>query len=143
MGLLKLIRVLRLNRIIMYLNLRQDIKASIKLVKLIFFLLMYTHFMGCVWFFIINVKKEWIPPCDYVLGWESQGTFFDKDFGYKYMVSFYASCQFLFGADMGGRDDIQILFIFTANLMGAIMQANLFGELAVLVYSINKKAIHL
>ena len=70
-GLLKLIRVLRLNRIIMYLNLRQDVKASIKLIKLVFFLLMYVHFMGCVWFFIINIKKEWIPPSDYVFGWES------------------------------------------------------------------------
>jgi len=73
MGLLKLIRVLRLNRIIMYLNLRQDIKASIKLLKLIFFLLMYVHFMGCVWFFIVSMNKAWIPPSDFIFGWESQG----------------------------------------------------------------------
>jgi heme/copper-type cytochrome/quinol oxidase subunit 4 len=69
-GLLKLIRVLRLNRIIMYLNLKQDIKASIKLVKLIFFLLMYVHFIACIWFYIVNVKKEWIPPLDYIWGWD-------------------------------------------------------------------------
>jgi hypothetical protein len=73
MGLLKLIRVLRLNRIIMYLNLRQDIKASIKLLKLIFFLLMYVHFMGCVWFFIVSMNKSWIPHSDFIFGWESQG----------------------------------------------------------------------
>lgn len=69
-GLLKLIRVLRLNRIIMYLNLKQDIKASIKLIKLIFFLLMYVHFIACIWFYIINTKKEWIPPLDYLWGWD-------------------------------------------------------------------------
>lgn len=58
-------------------------------------------------------------------------------------MSFYAACQFLFGSDLGARDDFQIVFIATANIMGAIIQANLFGELAVLVYSINKKAINL
>jgi hypothetical protein len=60
-----------------------------------------------------------------------------------YTMSFYTSCLFLFGNDMGARDDVQLVFISVANIMGAIMQANLFGELAVLVYSINKKAINL
>jgi hypothetical protein len=58
-------------------------------------------------------------------------------------MSFYSSCLFLFGSDAGARDDFQIIFISIANIMGAIMQANLFGELAVLVYSMNKKAINL
>lgn len=42
-GLFKLIRVLRLSRLIVYLNLKDDIKMSLKLVKLIFFLVMYLH----------------------------------------------------------------------------------------------------
>lgn len=42
-GLLKLVRVLRLSRIIMYMNLKDDIKMSLKLVKLVFFLVMYIH----------------------------------------------------------------------------------------------------
>ena len=42
-GLLKLVRVLRLNRIITYMNTRDDIKLSLKLVKLIFFLILYLH----------------------------------------------------------------------------------------------------
>jgi hypothetical protein len=141
LGVLKLIRVLRLNRIIMYLNLKQDIKASIKLIKLIFFLLMYVHFVACTWFFIVNIKKLWIPPLDYIWGWDNQGAFFDKGGIYKYVVCFYTSCLFLFGNDLGARDDSQIVFVCCVNIMGAIAQANLFGELAVLVYNINKKAI--
>lgn len=119
-GLLKLIRVLRLNRIIMYLNLKQDIKASIKLVKLIFFLLMYVHFIACIWFYIIDRKKEWIPPLDYIWGWDNRGAFFDKSDAYKYCVSFYTSCLFLFGNDLGGRDNEQLIFISVTNIMGAI-----------------------
>ena len=140
-GLLKLIRVLRLNRIIMYLNLKQDIKASIKLIKLIFFLLMYVHFIACIWYYLISGNKEWIPPLDFVWGWEKKGAFFDQDEPYKYIVSFYTSCLFLFGNDLGARDNEQLFFISIVNVMGAIAQANLFGELAVLVYNINKKAI--
>ena len=125
----------------MYLNVKQDVKASIKLVKLIFFLLMYVHVVACIWFYIINAKKKWIPPLDYIWGWEDQGSFFQKSDLFKYIISFYTSCLFLFGNDLGARDDGQLIFVSIINIMGAICQANLFGELAVLVYNINKKAI--
>lgn len=42
-GLLKLIRILRLSRLIAYMNLGDDVKMSLKLAKLIFFLVIYLH----------------------------------------------------------------------------------------------------
>jgi hypothetical protein len=42
-GLLKLIRVLRLSKLITYMNLKDDMKMSLKLIKLVFFLVMYLH----------------------------------------------------------------------------------------------------
>lgn len=42
-GLLKLVRVLRLSRLITYLNLKNELKMSLKLGKLIFFLVLYLH----------------------------------------------------------------------------------------------------
>jgi len=102
---------------------------------------MYVHFIACIWFYLINTKKEWIPPLDYLRGWDNQGEFFNESIIYMYWVSFYTSCLFLFGNDLGARDNEQLLFISVVNIMGAIAQANLFGELAVLVYNINKKAI--
>lgn len=42
-GMLKLIRVLRLSRLITYLNLKNELKMSLKLIKLIFFLVLYLH----------------------------------------------------------------------------------------------------
>lgn len=45
-GLLKLVRVLRLSRLITYLNLKNELKISLKLVKLIFFLVLYLHALG-------------------------------------------------------------------------------------------------
>lgn len=45
-GLLKLVRVLRLSRLITYLNLKSELKMSLKLAKLIFFLILYIHCLG-------------------------------------------------------------------------------------------------
>jgi len=66
---------------------------------------MYVHFVACFWFYIVNVDKVWIPPLDYIYGWEEQGAFFEKDSVYKYILSFYTSCLFLFGNDLGARTD--------------------------------------
>jgi hypothetical protein len=65
-GLLKLVRILRLSRLITYMNLKNDVKMSLKLGKLIFFLVMYIHCVGCAWFFIAKQNENWIPPLDYV-----------------------------------------------------------------------------
>ena len=53
-GALKLIRVLRLNKIIAYLRSTEELKAFLKLVKLTFFLIIYLHCMGCIWWFIVS-----------------------------------------------------------------------------------------
>jgi hypothetical protein len=42
-GLLKLVRVLRLSRLITYLNIQDDLKMSLKLIKLVFFLILFIH----------------------------------------------------------------------------------------------------
>ena len=61
-GLLKLVRVLRLSRLITFMNLKDDIKMSLKLVKLIFFLVLYLHMIACLWFFIVKQNETWFPP---------------------------------------------------------------------------------
>lgn len=65
-GMLKLVRVLRLSRLITYLNLKNELKMSLKLGKLIFFLVLYLHCLCCLWYYIVKVDEKWIPPLDYV-----------------------------------------------------------------------------
>lgn len=64
--LLKLFRILRLSKLIAYLNLRNEIKSSLRIIKLMFFLILFLHCLGCSWFFIAQQKEQWIPPLDYV-----------------------------------------------------------------------------
>ena len=48
LGLLKMIRISRLNRFISYMRAREDTKLSMKLVTLTIFLLIYVHFVACI-----------------------------------------------------------------------------------------------
>ena len=68
-GLMKLVRVLRLSRIISFLNFQDDVKVTLKLGKVIFFLSIYLHCLACLWFYIVSYDKDWIPPLDYQKGY--------------------------------------------------------------------------
>ena len=59
---LKLFRILRLGRLIDYINSSQDFKMILRLIKLCFFLVLYIHILGCIWFFFTKLTGEqWIP----------------------------------------------------------------------------------
>ena len=53
LGGLKLVRVFRLNRMIMYLRVTEEAKARLKLGKMIFFLLIYLHLYACGWWLLV------------------------------------------------------------------------------------------
>lgn len=135
-GLLKLIRVLRLSRIIMYLNFKEDVKSSLRLIKLIFFLVMYMHWQACGWYIMVKGNEIWIPPLD----WVWVGThLYEEPTSYKYWTCMFHSASLLSGNDIGPRNVAQLLFWTTALLVCAIINANIFGNIAVLVSSMNRK----
>ena len=136
-GLLKLVRVLRLSRLITYLNLKNNVKMSLKLIKLIFFLVMYLHCLGCLWYFIVKQEKAWIPPLDYVF---ITTDIYNESSFYKYVSSLYHAVLMLGGNDVGPRDAFQTTFVTFMLIMAAIINANIFGNMAVLIQSLNRKA---
>lgn len=62
---LKLFRVLRLSRIIAYMNSTDDVKLSLRLFKLCFFLVLYIHCTACVLYYFTRIEDNeeniWIP----------------------------------------------------------------------------------
>jgi hypothetical protein len=61
---LKLVRVFRLGRMITYLNETDDVKLSLRLFKVCFFLILYIHLMACIWYYLCEIMKEddlWKP----------------------------------------------------------------------------------
>ena len=130
LSVMKLVRVLRLGRIIAYMRVREHIKAGFRLCKLIFFLLLYLHLLACFWFYIVDRDKEWIPPLDWV--WVSTDLY-EQPFSFKYLSSLYHAIMTLAGSDLGPRGYTQTVICAIAVFMGAIINANIFGELTVLL----------
>lgn len=98
-------RVLRLGRIIANMNVKADVKLTFKLAKLIFFLLMYLHCLGCAWYLLVKkndateycVNQDqssdcsyfvWIPPTDYL---EDDKYLYDDSTIRRYLMALYHS----------------------------------------------------
>ncbi len=130
-------RVLRLGRLISYMYIREDYKLSLKIGRLIFFLIIYLHMVGCLWHFLIKQDEEWLPPLDYV--W-IETHFFEYDIPTKDYLSLYHSVLMLTGNDCGPRGNYQVIFLTIVLTLGAIVNAQLFGELAIIVSTLNVKS---
>lgn len=65
---------------------------------------------------------------------------YDRDIYYKYWDSFYHSVMMLNGNEVGPRDFIQYVYVSSLLIIGAMLNANIFGNMAVLLQELNKKA---
>ena len=136
-SLFKLVRVLRLNRIITVMKVDDEVKLSLKLMKLVFFLIMYLHWIAWSWHYIVDINERWIPPLDYVY---ITTDFYKENNFFRYWSSMYHSVLMLTGNDLGPRGELQIIFVAMAVAWGAIVNANIFGELAVILSNLNRKS---
>lgn len=136
-SLLKLVRILRLSKLITYLNLRNEVKSSLRLIKLVFFLLLFLHCLGCCWFFIAKQTEKWIPPLDYVY---IITDIYNEGHFMQYCTSMYHAVLLLGGNDIGPRGEIELIFIVIILLICAIVNAIIFGNFAVMLQSLNRKS---
>lgn len=66
-------------------------------------------------------------------------TFFDENINFQYWMSIYHAVLLLTGNDIGPRGWFQVAFTAFFITMGALINANMFGQLAVIVSTINRK----
>jgi len=64
LGLLKLVRLLRLGRIITYMKFKSSLKIGFKMFQLLLFLLLLVHWIGCSWYIMVRNRDSWLPPKD-------------------------------------------------------------------------------
>jgi hypothetical protein len=136
-GLLKLVRVLRLSRIITFMNLKSDLKMSLKIFKIIFFLIIYLHCVGCCWYWIASLEADWIPRSYYFL----DGDFYEQGTWSKYLESIYHAVLLFMGNDISARHLLEFAFCVPILIAGALINANIFGEVAVIVTSSNRQSM--
>lgn len=52
---------MRLNKIIGMMNADEDLKATLRIIKMVLFLFVYLHCFGCTWYQVIEIDQMWIP----------------------------------------------------------------------------------
>ena len=65
-GLLKVLRVMRLQSIINNMNIREQLKMTLKIVNFCFLLVLYVHIVACIWYYIVRQNMAWVPPLDFM-----------------------------------------------------------------------------
>jgi len=53
-GLLKIIRILKLSNFIQNLNIDTSVKVLLKMLQMVLYLVMSMHIIACVWFFLVK-----------------------------------------------------------------------------------------
>ena len=138
---LKLVRLLRINRIIVFLRINKEVKAGLKLAKLMFFLFLYAHTVACMWFYLITAENVWRHPFDWIYPPEMEVMLYTESTTYKYLVSIYTSFMYLWANDVFPQTSAEILMAATVNFLSMFVIGLTFGEMLVLFYEINAKSI--
>lgn len=145
LGMLKAVRVLRLSKVIQNLNIRQDIKAYLKVLKLIFYLFMYIHIIACIFHYVISAKKVWVRGTDYPLqprfGGEKDIFFWSEPKDRMYFSALYHAVM-LFGLnEIYAHRTIELIVCSYLILLSSMVNAHVFGTMAVLVSEANKNQV--
>ena len=136
LALLKVARVLRMNKFINDLPINQESKATLKISYLIFQLFLLMHVLGCIWYKITETNRVWIPPKDFIYAgnpdiyqfWYSDSSSTRE----RYLTTLYCAVLALGGNEMGPRTDLEILVIFLIMFALTFYNAYIFGEVTVL-----------
>ena len=104
-----------------------------------FFLMLYVHIQACLWYYIVRTDEQWIPPLQYVQTDLTPNYIWTMPIFYRYWISIYTSLLQLMGNEHVPKGWFQVAFTALANSFGAIILANLFGQLTVLVNELRER----
>ena len=136
LGILKLGRILRLSKIIRYLRTTNDIKASLRIFKMVLFLVIYLHSYTCMWWWLALSTKTWMPPMDTAFGVDF--SIYKKGFLRKYLVSLLYAVQVCLGSDNFPTNTVETAVAAIGLFVGGLINANIFGELAMIFSELDR-----
>lgn len=136
-GILKVSRVLRLGSIIDKLNAEEEFKQTLNLFKLVLNLLLFVHVVGWIWYSIVNIDKEWVPTYDYMT---ATTEFYNESLYSQFITCFFTGVLILNGNEVGPRTQFELVFTSFILVVSAIINAHIFGSLAVIIQELNKKS---
>lgn len=98
-------------------------------------MLLLVHWIGCIWFILVQERDSWMPSMDL----DAQETaFYDKSVMGKYLTCFYYSILSILGNESAPSTNAQTIYMALIIILGAIVTAFIFGNMASLMVTINK-----
>ena len=98
---------------------------------------MYLHCSGCLWFSIASQDAYWQPPLDFN---NEESDLYSQDVLYMYWTCIYYAVLTMTGNDIFPIGPTQIGFVALSIIAGALINANIFGSMAIIVGEMNSKA---
>ena len=148
-GIFKMVRIMRLGGIIARLNVPEDVKALLNLLKFTFYLWLLVHVLGCSWYIVISINKDnvdesgrslrWYSPTDWMNA--SAANMFSDEIpkAHKYLISLYHAVLMLGSNEIGPVNIEEMAFCVAGLIMTSLINAQIFGEMAVLITVMQKK----
>lgn len=140
LAILKLVRVLRLQRVITYMNTTDDVKLTLQLVKTSIFLVLFIHFCACLWYYIAQTDQIWTPGQTKLFGELNSNLYEDFTPSGKLVICLYTSVLALCGNDIYPQSTNQYILSCIILVLGALFNAYMFGTIAVIFQTFNKKS---
>ena len=136
LGMLKLIRLLRLGRMITFLKANRKLKFGMKILQLIFMLLMCIHWMNCAWYYITVINKTWFPPKDIDF---RETKLFNSSYLDEYIMMYYYGMLTLVANELIPTNSTELVTGIILVFIGSIIIGITIGEFANLLSEMGKK----
>lgn len=128
--------MIRLRRILAVLNYKASIKLGLRFLLLVFTLFLFVHLAACFWFLIVSESESWVAPKD--VGQDVH--LYSENVWVQYGTVLYYMTVLTLGLDARPSSTTEIVYCSVVAFLGTVVTAALFGQMTVLVQSLNWKS---
>jgi len=135
----KLGRLLRLGRMISYLNVNKSLQFGAKIGELLFLLVLCVHCIACGWFALVRYRETWIPPKD--VDYLGKEPFYTGTETEQYTLVFLYAVLTLVGNDLlpTFSSSLEVMMAALTILMGCIIVGTVIGQFSLVLEEFNQK----
>ena len=85
----------------------------------------------------MNISKKWVTTYDYMT---ASTEFYEESMPSQFVTMYYTGVLLLNGNEIGPRTKLELVFASTVFVISAVINAHIFGSLAVIIQELNKKS---
>ncbi|OMJ91822.1 hypothetical protein SteCoe_5493 [Stentor coeruleus] len=132
----KMPKLARTSRVISFWQASDEAKAGAKMGLLFFYICLWVHISGCLWFIEITKSSKWTPALD---SYKTIEYFYDIDIFYQYFTCFYYGVWLSMGNDVYPTSEGEYFLSSLLMIIGTVGMAILLGEVAVIMTNLNQQ----